>query len=543
MIAETVIRNGRVITMARDEAHGYAQALAISQGRLLAVGAGEEIEALVGASTQVLDVGGRAVLPGFIDTHVHLTLTGLGALGPSLYGVRSADEALEFIARQAASAAEGEVIVVYGAAFGELDHPLAFEQYDRVTPRNPLLVSDIGCHACALNGVAWQELNLPAGMPGLVRDPFTGKPNGVLLGPANTRARFHFLNRIDDATRAAALHEAAQMALRVGITTVHALEGGTADGHGWLGERDVDVLLQEQSRLPVRTVVYFQTTDVSRVQKLGLPRIGGCLYVDGAYGEHTAALREPYTDEPTTSGMLYFSDEELRGFVSRAHKAGLQISMHAIGDAAIEQLLGAYEHALLEEPRADHRHRIEHFSLPTARQIEAAARLGVAVAMQPNFAYVPPEGQNDDQIAGLAMLGPARYRRRHPYRRILAAGVLVAGGSDSDAKPFGPLFGIHALVNHPDEDRRLSAHEALSLYTADAARIAFEEKDKGTIEAGKLADLVVLVEDPLRVCPNRLRDIPVAMTMIGGEVAYTHPGWRLPSTPEDRARGGALPVA
>jgi predicted amidohydrolase YtcJ len=167
----------------------------------------------------------------------------------------------------------------------------------------------------------------------------------------------------------------------------------------------VEVILRERENLPVRTVICFQFTDVQRALDWGLPRIGGCLYVDGAYGEHTAALLEPYTDDPAAKGVLYFSDEELSSFVGRAHRAGLQISMHAIGDAAIEQLLNAYEQALQDHTRSDHRHRIEHSSLPTAGHIERVARLGVALAMQPNFAAMPEAvletAGADYQVAGL----------------------------------------------------------------------------------------------------------------------------------------------
>ena len=325
---------------------------------------------------------------------------------------------------------------------------------------------------------------------------------------------------IDDSTRVAAIHRAADMAGPVGVTTVHALEGGSPDEHGWLTERDVEILLEEREDLPVRTVVYFQSTLVQKALDLGLPRIGGCILVDGAYGEHTAALLEPYTDDPTAKGVLYFSDEELNDFVGRAHGAGLQISMHAIGDAAIEQLLNAYEQALALDPRSDHRHRIEHFSLPTPEHIERASRLGVALGMQPIFAAMPEPGEAHSQLPGLEFLGPKRYSRRHPYRKIVEAGILVGGGSDSDAKPMDPLAGMHAVVNHPDEQRRLTVMEALSLFTLDAAKIGFEEEGKGSIEPGKLADLVVLGDNPLTADPRTLKDIAVEMTIVGGEIVY-----------------------
>jgi predicted amidohydrolase YtcJ len=253
---------------------------------------------------------------------------------------------------------------------------------------------------------------------------------------------------------------------------------------------------------------------------LGLPRIGGCLLVDGAYAEHTAALLEPYTDDSSTKGVLYFSDEELNDFVGRGHRAGLQISMHAIGDAAIEQLLNAYEQALAADPRSDHRHRIEHFSLPTPEHIERAAHLGVALGMQPIFASMPEGDEVGSRLPGLEFLGPERYARRHPYRAIVDAGILVAGGSDSEQRPESPMAGIHAVVNHPDEERRLTVMEALSLFTTNAARIAFEEDEKGSIEPGKLADLVILGGNPLTADPRTLGDIPVRMTIVGGEIAY-----------------------
>ena len=264
-------------------------------------------------------------------------------------------------------------------------------------------------------------------------------------------------------------------------------------------------------------MAYFQATDVLKAQAWGLERIGGCLLADGSYGEHTTALKEPYFDDPATRGDLYFNDRELDDFVGRAHRAGLQISLHAIGDRAIEQVLSAYERALKKWPREDHRHRIEHFSLPTRAQIEKAAELGVAVAMQPNFAALPPDHQPGAfRVAGYKQLGPERISRRHPYRWILDAGVLVAGGSGTRTPD--PLEGIRAVAAHPEEERRLTTYEALSLFTVNAARIGFQEKEKGTLEPGKAADLVVLNRNPLTLEPDRLDHVRVEMTIAGGVI-------------------------
>jgi predicted amidohydrolase YtcJ len=349
-----------------------------------------------------------------------------------------------------------------------------------------------------------------------------GSPSGLLRGAANTRARYTYYSMvISDETRVAALQRASQMALEVGITTVHALDGGSPD-RGWLPQRDAEVLLREQNRLPIRTVLYFQSTRVDVARHWGLPRIGGCVWVDGSYFEHTAGLVEPYADLPCTCGYLYFSQDELDEFVWDAHRAGLQVSMHAIGDAAIEQLLRAYERALQKEPRADHRHRIEHFSLPTADHIDRAAELGIVASMQPNFATHPPlDAAGRRTGRGLQeLLGEERFERRHPYRRLLEAGILVAGGSDADPQPMGPLIGMQLLASHPDEARRLSPFEALQLYTINPAMAAFEERDKGTLAVGKYADLVVLAQDPLTAPATNLASIPVELTMVHGKVAW-----------------------
>ncbi|NKF23569.1 amidohydrolase [Solimonas marina] len=522
MQADLILRGATVVTMATDETGaGAPLAIAILDGRIAAVVPEGEAQRWIGDATRVVDVSGKTIVPGFIDSHVHFTQTGLGSLGPQVYDVTRRAQVLETVAAAHAMMADGEPMLVHGLAIADLDAPITMADLDRIAPRRAVMIGDVGAHGCIVSSAAWAMLELGA-LDGIGRDA-QGRPDGVLTAKANTWARYQYYNRaISDARRAQALQRASQMAAEVGITTVHALEGGSPDGRGWLPERDVAVLLAEQATLPVRTVVYFQSTDVQKALDWQLPRIGGCIWVDGAYGEFTAALLEPYCNCAGCTGSLYFSDDELYAFVDRAHRAGLQISMHAIGDAAIEQLLNAYERALTETPRADHRHRIEHFSLPTEAHIARAARLGVAVGMQPNFAMVPdPLPQPDDEPAGLvAYLGYERYQRRHPYRRIVDAGVLVAGGSDADPMPMGPLIGMQRLAAHPEAARRLSAREALALYTVNGARIAFEEHLKGSIEPGKYADLVVLADNPLLADPSTLASIAVEQTIVNGRVVH-----------------------
>ena len=515
MYATKVIRNASVIPMTGPTER--AQAIAIAGDQILCVGSNADMDAHTGPQTKVIDAQGRTLLPGFIDSHVHFTQTGLGSIGPNVYDVTCLQDILDLISGLVGNASPGDPLLIHGCTFADLDHQLDACKLDELAPANPLMILDIGAHGCAVNSKALPYLGLPS----------ESVAAGILTGKANTLARYaYYQYAISDDDRLNALRCAAAMAVKKGITTVHALDGGSPDGRGWLPERDVEVMLREQHQLDVRTVIYFQSTLEQKALEFGLPRIGGCLWVDGSYGEYTAALLEPYHDKPDCCGSLYFSDEELQDFVGRAHRAGLQISMHAIGDAAIEQLINAYEIALKEEPRADHRHRIEHFSLPTESQIERVAELGITLGMQPNFATMPNEPANGELVGLASVLGEARYNRRHPYRQIIDRGILVAGGSDSEPRPMGPLFGIECLANHPEKARRLSAYEALQLYTVNGARIAFEESTKGTLEPEKLADMVLLSADPTMVDPGKIDQIQIELTIVGGRERFASPAFQ-----------------
>jgi predicted amidohydrolase YtcJ len=205
-------------------------------------------------------------------------------------------------------------------------------------------------------------------------------------------------------------------------------------------------------------------------------------------------------------------------FILKAHQAGLQIAVHCEGDRAVEQVLSGYERALRFSPRKNHRHRIEHFEIPTERQIERTARAGVLAGMQPSFlpVFFFRNGVERYDI----FLGRSRLKRIHPYRTMLSAGVLMAGGSDSPVTEINPLFGIEAAANHFHSEERLPVVEAIKLFTINGARFAFEEDQKGSIEIGKAADLVVLSEDPCSVASERIGSIPIEMTLVDGKIAF-----------------------
>jgi hypothetical protein len=504
-MAELALVNGQVITM--EEEQPLAEAVLIRGDRIALVGSTSQVMAHRSRGAELIDLRGRALLPGFIDTHVHFIATGLARMGPRLEGSRSTAQVLQALAEEAQR--QPRIVRASGldpTAMTE-ERRLTRHDIDRVVPDKLVYVVSRDGHSVVVNSKTLETLALPSQTPGIERDA-AGEPTGVLRAHARQIAGDR-LTFISGGHREEAIRQAAQRAVEVGLTTVHALDGG------WQrGREDIEALLALAPSLPVKVVVYYQTREVAEVQQLGLSRIGGCLLVDGSVGSHTAALSTPYHDSPETDGVLYFSDEELQGFVREAHGAGLQIGMHAIGDRAIEQLLTAYELALGERPRRNHRHRIEHFLLARPEHIQRAARLGLYLSMQPAFFHFW-EGRTN---LYLERLGEERALQANPLAQAVGAGIVVAGGSDSFVTPMNPLLGIHAAVNDHPPQSRLGVSQALAMFTIQGARLAFEEEEKGSLREGKAADLVVLGENPLRCPPAIIKDIPVEMTIVAGVV-------------------------
>jgi predicted amidohydrolase YtcJ len=488
-----------------------AEALAVRDGRIVAVGSWDEVAPHAGGLAN-LDLAGKIVLPGFIDTHAHFLWTALSLAALDVSGGKDGSSLQAIIRQAAVQTPRGELI--FGMGFAE--YPLETEQQspiiqdlDAAAPENPVFLMGVTGHTSAVNSQALKQLSLPSSTSGVMRDA-SERPNGLLADRANTLAWERFSQSFGADQRASEMvARAEEKALSVGLTTLHALEGGTTSEDAIIPD-----LLMAMPALRLRLVLYYQTMNVDRVIRLGLPRIGGCILLDGDVGPRTAALSEPYADDPACYGTLYYTQEEVNAFVLKAHEAGLQVAMHAVGDGAVEQALNAYSAALAAHPRDDHRHRIEHCEIIREEQIERARQLGVALAIQPPFNHYWPH------TTYYASLGEERAWKADPVRSLVRPGLLVAGGSDSTVTPLGPLIGVHAAVNHSNPAERIGVREALALYTINAARIGFEEQDKGSLEVGKLGDMAVLAEDPFRVGPGQIKDIPVAMTIVGGQLAY-----------------------
>jgi len=494
-----------------------ARAVGIKGDKIMAVGKVEEIKSGIGPKTRVYDLRGATVLPGFIDNHTHFLHTGLSLISVNLLEAEDVPQVLKKIQEAANYQPVGTLIRGYG--YDEQNFPQGEpptrKELDAVAPDHLVWLNRVDYHSSVVNTRLLKLLNLHSDTDGLEKDD-QGSPNGILRAEADQIARSFINNRLDTGVRRRALKMASQFAITKGITTVAALEGGDD-----FGTEEVKLLLEDKKGVNLRIEVFYQTTDVDEVVKLGLSRIGGCILLDGSFGSRTAALSHPYADDPDNTGVLYFTQEELNDFVLKAHRAGLQIAAHAIGDRAIEQLLTAYEFAQNKSPRNDPRHRVEHFEFPSSEQIKRAKELELIPSMQPTFEFYWGGAEN---MYG-KRLGEERVNRTNPLREILDAGLVVAGGSDASVTPMNPMYGIHSAVNHPNPMQQTSLVEALRMFTINGAYALGLEKERGSIEVGKLADLVVLEENPLRVAPQRIKDIRVKMTFIAGRLVHPDPTW------------------
>ena len=508
MSGSLIITNANIITMDRDDSR--AEVLAAEKGRIVRIGGLQDMKSLLDQGWPTLDLGGRTLVPGFIDTHSHLMLSGSNVVGIPLFDAQSLAQVLERTAERAAGTEPGQW--VRGGALNE--QQLAErrmpnrDELDRVCPDHPVYLLHVTCHMCSVNTRALEILNPPLDLPGL--DLENGRPTGVIRDPGILTYIHPLMGKlVTDEEKLAALKAGAGLALKQGVTTLHALDGGD------LGPGDTHFIHHHRAEMPVRVVCYNQSMDLSEVRALGLPRVGGCICADGAFEAHTAALFEPYADEPDNYGALTYPQEVMDDFIMAANREGLQIAVHAESEASVEQVLWAMEKALRAHPRQDHRHRIEHVELPTWNQVERMARAGIMASMQP--AFIPAFIGAEKMEIYETLLGPARMDRVHPYRTFLDKNVVICGGSDSPVTPYAPLSGIQAAVRHPNPDQRVTVRQAMEMFTTAGAYAGFEEADKGGLEPGKLADMVALSDDPTRIDDHKIADIQVEMVFVGGD--------------------------
>jgi len=495
MPRRTLVTNALVRTV--DSERPEAEAFLVEDGHITSVGSASALaRAAVGA--KVIDCQGRTVVPGFIDCHAHMVAVGLAAVSLDLLGIPTIQGMLEAIRGKARTTSLDSWVVAVGfddTMVRDRRYPTAAE-LDEVASDRPVIVQRIDGHSCVLNSKGLRALGIDPTWPGVDRPD--GPVTGVLRGEANSRAWKAFDAGIPKEERETAFERACAIALGAGLTGVHTIESPGTDAHIALASRRV-------TPLNVRLYVIADALDSIPVGAEGIK-----LFADGSMDSHTALLFEPYSDRPETFGTFYQEPSRIRALSHAAETRGLQVITHAIGDRAIGETLRAYEGL-----SAGARHRIEHFELPLDEHLDRCRDQGVVVSTQPAFVHLW-----DYEGFYVARAGLDRARRIHPYRSFLDRGLLVCGGSDAPVTPLDPILGIHAAVNHPIEAQRVAPGEALRMFTIDAARGGHEEGIRGSLSPGKLADFVVLSQDPLTVPADRIKDVrPLATYVRGARVA------------------------
>jgi len=462
-------------------------------------------------------LGDKALLPAFCDTHLHFSSF---ALFDSTLDVRDAKDFDDLERRITAYVQERKprLVLAFGAsassvAEGEL---VTRDRLDRMPVDVPVMIIKYDGHASIVNSRMLKLL--PEGVRQL--RGYNGE-TGQMFQEAYFKATDFVTGKVSLPDLLRSMLRGIDTLAQHGVGLIH-----TVEGVGFPLDLDVSLakLLARGLRNPFQMRIFFQTMNIGKVRAKRLPRVGGCFEtaLDGCFGSRDAALREPYQGG-TDTGILFHSNERVLQFVREAHDAGLQISLHAIGDAAFEQALTAYETVLAESPRTDHRHTIIHACLVTEDQLRRAAAAGLLLSVQPAFADWPLEPAAYTE----ALLGKARSDSLNPLRSMRTAGLILSGGSDAPCTLPRPLEAIHVACNHPNPSESLSVEEALRMYTWAGAHAAFDEQELGTLEVGKRANMVVLDRNPLAVPKEDLRTLRVEELLLAGK-PY-RPGQGVPS--------------
>ena len=532
--ADLIFTGGRVHLL--DAANREAEALAISGDRILRAGSDAEIRALARPGTRRVELAGRSLLPGFIDAHCHFVWLGSGRAGIDCKaaGMGSIDALTNAVRERAKTLPPGTWIRGAGydqTKLAERRHPNRFD-LDRVSPNHPVILTRTCGHICAVNSRALELAGIDDSTP----DPPAGRfdrSGGNNLGVAYEQAQNALLRASSqtDAELRAALVAANALYLRAGTTSVH--DAGGLAGRPMGIAQDLIDSGELRVRLYAFALVGLGSQSGLTYLDAGIHtgfgddqlRLGAFKVVtDGSSSGPTAATRASYSSDPEDSGILYWSQEELDGMIARAHSAGFQVTMHTLGDRAIDQGLTAIERALSQQPRANARPRLEHCGICPPDLQRRVQALGVTPAMQPAFFWEFGDGY-------LINYGRERADVIFPVRSLLQRGVRVAGSSDAPVTDYRPLFGIEQALTRATsggqvcgDAERVDLQSALRMYSINAAYAAFEDDRKGSLQPGKLADLVLLDEDIARVPAHELRDLPVAMTVSGGQVVYERDG-------------------
>jgi predicted amidohydrolase YtcJ len=538
-VGALVFVNGRIHTM--DPSDRIVDGLLVEGERIVLAGAAEVVRAAAPPDAAIVDLDGRTMVPGFIDAHDHLAFTGaeLGQVDVRYPAVGSIAELVARIAEVAERTADGVPIRAVGmnhAKFTEGRLPTRWD-LDEATRVHPVIVQHISGHHALANSLALAQRGLTDDTPDpegghLVRDE-RGRLTGYCLDAAQ---QLIVPQAVDIGHHGPGFHDDTSLEEVVGdiegACRAYLAAGVTSIVDAQVTRRELSGYLEARRRglLSVRVTCMPISSGAEAFAELGLAgpfgdewlSIGPMkFYSDGALTGGTACFSTPYGPSGEFTGSLYWaSEDEFRAAIARAHAAGWQIGVHAQGDRAIERVLDAYEAAMLALPRPDPRHRIEHCGGPRPDQLDRMARLGIVAVGQPRYFW----DAGDDWLAAF---DPARAHRLQPYREMVDRGVRFVISTDAPVASYRPVDTIATAVLRRTvggatigPDQALTVGEVVRAYTIDAARSFSAEEDRGSLEPGKLADLVVFDGDLFGTPPERIVDLDVALTMVGGKVVH-----------------------
>ena len=541
LFATLVIINAKVHTM--DPAKPTAQAVAVFGNRILAVGSSNEVRRFTGPGTEVIDAGGKLVLPGFNDAHVHFLGGGFQLSSVNLRDANTPGEFAERIRVFAAKLPAGRWVTG-----GDWDHerwpeingkaPLPTKELiDRVTPNTPVFVSRLDGHMALANsltlklaGITKETLDPEGGL--IVRDPSTGEPTGVLKDAAMS----FVWKVIPESTfdeKLAAARAATEHAASLGVTSVQDMSAGSDVG--------VYQTLLAQGQLKTRIYAISPLPAWERLARTGVRahfgsdmlRVGGLKgFADGSLGSTTAFFYEPYSDAPDNRGLAgdeMFPEGAMLERVRQADRAGLHVMIHAIGDRANDQILSLFAKVTRENGARDRRFRIEHAQHLRREDIPRFAAEKVIASMQPYHAI-------DDGRWAEKRIGSQRAKTTYAFRSLLDHGATLAFGTDWTVAPLDPMLSVYAAVTRRTLDgknptgwvaeQKISVEEAVRIYTVGSAYAEFQEQAKGTIAPRKLADIVMLSGDIFTIDPREIEKVKVVLTIMDGRIVYEISGSR-----------------
>ena len=533
--SDLIITHANIWTV--DPARPSAQALAVIGERIVDVGTEEEVSAWRGRQTRVIDAGGKLVLPGFNDAHVHFVSGGAQLDSVQLNDAISAEEFVRRIAERAKITPKGEWIT--GGEWDETKwnppHLPTKELIDPVTGETPVFVYRYDGHLALANSAALRAGGVTAQTPdppgGTIVHDAHGNPTGALKDAAQDLV-FKVIPSMTHEQRLHATRRAMEHAASLGVTSAQYMDD---DDNETYNDLKIFSELHDQRLLTTRLYVAPSIVDWEDQAKIGVRRSFGSSdlrigalkgYADGSLGSRTAYFFEPFSDAPDNHGLLSHEMQPpsaMRERIIKADAAGLQICIHAIGDKAISMILDFYSDAVKQNGARDRRFRIEHAQHMAAKDFDRFAQFGVIASVQPYHAI-------DDGRWAEDRIGHDRASRTYAFRTFLDHKVRLAFGTDWPVAPLNPMLGLYAAVTratldgkNPNgwfPDQKLTMAEAVEAYTMGSAYAEFQEKEKGSITSGKLADFVILSDDIFEIDPAKIRDAKVLKTFLGGKLIW-----------------------